>query len=104
MADSGALRTRRSRAHKAGDHQYCKRCVVLRAESAATSAGVPPPVGDQAKLRWLAGLLAEDYVADRGNALLARELRMTLQALLDGQGKPSVDGDLADLFAELSST
>jgi hypothetical protein len=55
-------------------------------------------------LRKLAGSLAEDYQADRGNALLAKELRMTLQALLAGQGSGDMDGDLADLFAELGAS
>lgn len=60
------------------------------------------PVADaEAELRELGGQLAAAYRADPGNALLARELRMTLQALLpvragDGQGD-----DLEALFAGL---
>ena len=73
-------------------------------------AGQPerPPAGKAvtdpvAEMRQLAGLLAQAYRGDPGNALLARELRMTLQALVSGGG-PSVDGELEDLLAELRSS
>jgi hypothetical protein len=95
LADSGALRVRRSRAHAAGDHSLCKRCVALR----------PPivddgPVNDPvAETRLLAGRLAAAHRADPGNALLARELRMTLQALMGGG---TVDGELAEFLAGFS--
>ena len=99
MADSDALRMRRSRRHKAGDHSLCRRCSVLRADPEVTAAAVP--VTDAvAGLQLLAGQLTAAYGADTGNALLARELRMTLQALM--QGKP--DDELARLFAELGAS
>ena len=98
MADSTALRVRRSRAHKAGDHSLCRRCAVLRADPAAVTSAVP--VTDaMAGLRLLAGQLAAAYGADTGNALLARELRMTLQALTGG----NIDGELAEFLAGFSS-
>ena len=95
MADSGALRVRRSRAHAAGDHSLCKRCAALR---------VPPvedlPVEDAlAETRLLAGRLAAAHRADPGNALLARELRMTLQALMGGG---TADSELAEFLAGFS--
>jgi hypothetical protein len=92
---------RRSRAHKAGDHSLCKRCAVLRADPAAVrlAAPVTDPV---AGLRLLAGQLSAAYGTDTGNALLARELRMTLQALMPSKAG-SVDGDLSELFAEFGS-
>lgn len=90
---------RRSRAHKAGDHSLCVRCSVKRAEPAP--AGTAPVSDAEAELRQLAGLLAAAYRSEPGNALLARELRMTLQALLPAQGGPSLDGELEDLFAGL---
>jgi hypothetical protein len=100
VADSDALRTRRRRAHAAGDHSLCKRCPVVRIEA----EGEEIPASDRAKLRWLAEGLARAYQADPGNALLARELRMTLQALLGGGDANDRDRDIEDLFAELSST
>jgi hypothetical protein len=48
-------------------------------------------------MRLLAAQLAQAYRADPGNANLARELRMTLQALM-GPGE-AVDSDLAEMFA-----
>jgi hypothetical protein len=101
MADSGALRVRRTRAHKAGDHSLCKRCAVVRNAVPVAEDG-PKPIADaEAELRVLAGQLAEDYRDQRGNALLARELRMTLQALLPAAGGSGLDGELEELFADL---
>ena len=51
-------------------------------------------------MRQLARDLAVAYGADTSNALLARELRMTLQALLP-KGSEKPDADLAGLFAAL---
>ncbi len=103
MADSGALRVRRAKAHRSGDHSLCVRCAVLRAGPEAAARAVP--VTDPAQgLRVLAGQLTAAYGIDPGNALLARELRMTLQALLAGQGRQNMDGDLAALFAELAAS
>lgn len=110
MPDSGALRVRRARAHKAGDHSLCKRCPAVRGQGGPPEGApprlVPPPapVDDPvAELRLLAAQLARAYQADPGNALLARELRMTLQALVPAKaGNP--DDDLDDLFAEFSGS
>ena len=95
MADSGALRVRRSRAHKAGDHSLCKRCAVLKLAEAPPD--VPPVTDPMSEMRLLAGRVALAHVRDPGNALLARELRMTLQALM-GPGE-TVDSELAEMFA-----
>jgi hypothetical protein len=54
-----------------------------------------------AELRRLAGRLRDAHVADPGNALLARELRMTLQTLTGGRSDG--DAELESLFAEFSS-
>ena len=90
---------RRARAHKAGDHSLCIRCAVKRADPAVVSAAVP--VTDPVEgLRALAGQLTAAYGADMGNALLARELRMTLQALMGPDG--NVDGELAEFLAGFS--
>ena len=97
MADSGALRVRRAKAHKAGDHSLCVRCAAVRPVTAD-----PEGVADaEAELRQLAGLLAVAYRAQPENALLARELRMTLQALLPAAGGQTLDGELNELFAGL---
>jgi hypothetical protein len=86
---------RRSRAHKAGDHSLCVRCAVLRTDPGVVAKAVP--VTDPASgLRRLAGQLVVAYETDPGNALLARELRMTLQALM-GPGE-TVDSELAEMF------
>lgn len=65
------------------------------------AAGLPedtPSVDDpMADMRRVAGHLVRAYLADPGNASLAREARMTLQALM-GPGE-TVDGELAELFA-----
>ena len=96
MADPASLRVRRARHHKAGDHSLCKRCAAVRGELPAGE----PVTDPKAEMRQLAGSLALAYRADTGNALLARELRMTLQALIGGGGNPA-DDELDDLFAEL---
>jgi len=109
LADSDALRMRRARRHKAGDHSLCKRCAAVR--GAAPPEGFPPrlvPVSARvddpvAELRVLAAQLAEAYRADPGNALLARELRMTLQALVPAKAG-NRDDDLSDLFAEFGGS
>lgn len=102
MADSEALRSRRKRLHRAGDHSLCVRCAVVRAGPAAVGEAVQ--VTDAAAgLRLLAGQLTSAYRADPGNALLARELRMTLQALMPQKGGQA-DDELAGLFAEFSAT
>ncbi len=98
MADPPSLRMRRSRAHKAGDHSLCKRCVVVRADPGVVAAAVPV-VDARTGLQVLAGQLTAAYGADPANALLARELRMTLQTLLE---PGSVDGELAEFLAGFS--
>jgi hypothetical protein len=64
---------------------------------APADPGVLDPV---VALRELAGRLAGAYEADRGNTAIARELRLTLQALM---GLPHEDQDdpLAELLADL---
>jgi hypothetical protein len=108
IADSDALRARRRRAHKRGDHSLCRRCAAVTGKPEGQEGQeIPPSPGaevwnPQAEMRQLAAQLAAAYRADPGNAALAKELRLTLQALMGG-GKGSGDDDLADLFAEFSS-
>jgi hypothetical protein len=83
MVDSTALRSRRYRAHRQGDHHLCKHFSEQRGWSDASS--VPPAdVSDfdpAEAMAQLAGRLRDAYRQDPGNAALARELRMTLQAM-----------------------
>ncbi len=98
MADSDALRMRRSRAHKAGDHSLCRRCAALKlAEPLPEAPLVEDPVTE---LRRLAGRVVRAHEADPGNARLAGEVRMTLQALIE-TGR-TVDSELAEFLAGFS--
>ena len=97
MADANALRMRRSRAHRSGDHSLCKACAVVR----VTGVVVPPVEDPMAEMRLLAGQLAAASRADPGNASLARELRMTLESLMAPGG---LDGELAAFLAGFSAT
>jgi hypothetical protein len=81
MADSAALRSRRSRAHAAGDHYLCRAGCAARSGAVAVPAYGDAAAGPRAALERLAARLEAASVADPGNALVARELRMTLVAL-----------------------
>lgn len=97
MADSGALRVRRSKAHKAGDHSLCRRCAAVRPQLETLPPAPDGEVTDaQLEMRQLAWRLAGAHRADPANAIVARELRMTLQAL----GAKADDG-LGELYAAL---
>jgi hypothetical protein len=83
VADSDAVRSRRKRLHAADDHSLCRRCGVRRPLAAVPAASAPAATGidPAASLRALAGRLEAAHTEDPGNALLARELRVTLQAI-----------------------
>lgn len=109
MADSGALRVRRARAHKAGDHSLCRRCAVVHGETGPSQAivAVPqlpdsPPLDAAAEMRRLAARLARAHETDPANSLLARELRMTLAELMP-KGAEKPDADLTGLFGALQA-
>ena len=105
MPDSGALRQRRSKAHKSGDHSLCRRNCSAAARLRAVPA--PPPgetVDAREGLHSLAATLQSAHQADPANAPLARELRMTLQAILDADRKPAADDELAGLFAAFGAS
>jgi len=93
MADSEALRSRRKRAHAAGDHSLCRMCDGGAPRQAALSvAADADPCADPAgELAALAGRLAAAHRAAPGNALLARELRITLLTLDGGNAAPAPD-------------
>jgi hypothetical protein len=108
MADSEAVRSRRKRLHRAGDHSLCRRCAAVRGEAEPLrevtslpdqpAAALDPP----AELRALASRLAAAHRADPANSLIARELRMTLADLMP-KGKQDADADLAALFGALQA-
>jgi hypothetical protein len=99
MADSAAVRSRRYRLHKAGDHSACRHKLAVCAPVVAEMPG-KGAVDPGAELEALAARLAVAHVADPGNASLARELRITLQALADtAPGDAGDDDPLAELRA-----
>lgn len=109
MADSEAIRSRRKRAHAAGDHRLCRRCAAVRGESEPLHGIVQMPqppdaraLDPVAEMRELAARLAEAHRADPANSLVARELRMTLSELMP-KGKPEQDADLTGLFGALQA-
>lgn len=110
MADSEALRSRRKRAHKAGDHSMCRRCPVVRPSPVTRVPDLPAVAGAAAgevtdaaaEMRQLAWRMAEAHRRDPANAILGRELRVTLAELMPkGEGKP--DAGLTGLFAALQA-
>ena len=99
MADSDALRMRRSRRHKAGDHSLCRNCAALK-------LAAPVPCGEvtdaSSEMRQLAHRMAEAHRADPSNAILGAELRKTLLELMP-KGKQDADADLTGLFGALQA-
>ena len=86
VADSDAVRSQRKRLHAAGDHFLCRHGVRARVLGlGGTVVALPAPSGvpvdPRNALESLARRLEGASEADPGNALIARELRMTLQAL-----------------------
>jgi hypothetical protein len=84
-ADSDALRSRRKRAHASGDHSLCRRNCGVTVTPARIAELSPArgdnPVNPRASLRSLALRLEAAHEADPANAMVARELRVTLLAL-----------------------
>jgi hypothetical protein len=106
VADSDALRQRRRKAHVQGDHSLCRRCQVVKPHPVAAVADLPPGIGEvtdaPSELRQLAWRMAEAHRADPANAILGRELRVTLQALIP-KGDEKADADLTGLFGALQA-
>jgi hypothetical protein len=105
VADSDALRVRRSRAHKAGDHSLCRRCPAVKPALASFPPGLQTAeVADaEAELRRLAARLVAAHEHEPSNAILARELRMTLEALMAAADTEKPDADLTGLFGALQA-
>ncbi len=87
MADAPAVRQRRWRAHKAGDHSMCSqsRCPAagdaLRVRLAERLDAMPVEVDPAAELTRLVRRLISASEQEPMNMALARELRATLLAL-----------------------
>jgi hypothetical protein len=99
MADSAAVRSRRYRLHKQGDHGLCRhKLAVCDVEPPAPA--VESALDPAAELEGLARRLTVAHQQDPGNAALARELRITLQALAAAEPDgPDDDDPLAELRA-----
>lgn len=106
MADSDALRQRRRKAHVSGDHSLCRRC---RAVKPPVQPFPPGPQATEvtdaeAELRRLAARLVTAHEHEPANAIVARELRMTLEALIEAErGEKKPDADLSGLFGALQA-
>jgi hypothetical protein len=98
MADSDAVRARRYRQHRQGDHSLCKHWPGAGLTRLPDVHNINVTGFDPAdEMRKLAGRLSAAYKADPPNAALARELRMTLLAL--GPEAEAMDPGLAEMFA-----
>ena len=74
----------RHRRHVAGDHSLCRRCAAVRAEDAAdvlAAAPVPADLDVPGELRAAAARLVGAHEREPANAIVARELRLTLEVL-----------------------
>ena len=104
MADDGATRTRRWKAHKQGLHHLCgPRCDASNVAVVAPVPGDLPdgPVDVDAALERQVRRLEAACEANPGNATLERELRASLLALR-GPGK-TADDEFAEFDAEFSA-
>jgi hypothetical protein len=98
MADSAAVRSRRYRLHRQGDHSLCRRCDGRGAAVVLPVAG-DMPVDAHAALERLAARLEAAHEADPGNAAVARVLKDVLLALPGAGAGPGDDDPLAELRA-----
>ena len=97
MADTGAERQRRYKAHKAGNHQWCRHLASVPAVTVSVPTAGSDDLDPVVELAQLAGDALAAYRADRGNAQLLREARMTLQALMGVVPVPDVADPVAFL-------
>lgn len=104
VADDDAVRSRRYRAHKQGNHVYCKRDCQAGREPVRFGE-IPDDPGESldrfAELRRLCVALRTAYLAEPSSAALAKEWRMSLLCL-PGSKDTAADDELAALMRELS--
>jgi hypothetical protein len=109
MADSGSLRVKRHRLHRAGNHSLCRPGCGGITQVPAVAAKIREVSGDRPGSREdsaafdprlamgeLAVQLRAACEANPADAVLAREYRLTLMELAKGG-----DSDAVDPFAEL---
>lgn len=108
MPDSGSLRVRRHRQHKAGNHALCKPGCGGITKVPATSPGIQPDRAASGEnldpLKAMAALavqLEAACAANPADAVLAREYRLTLMELAKGGDRDRPD-PFADILAELT--
>jgi hypothetical protein len=81
-----------------GDHSLCRRCKAVRPPVPGIPAVPAGEVTDAAlEMRRMAFRLAAAHEAEPANALIAQQLRMTLQAL----GVAKANDGLGELYAAL---
>ena len=103
MADSGSLRVRRHRQHKAGNHSLCRpgcggktQVPAVLPKLREVRAGSGENLDALAAMADLAAQLRLACEANPADAVLAREYRLTLMELAKGG-----DRDGPDPFAEI---
>jgi hypothetical protein len=109
MADSGSLRVRRHRQHKAGNHALCRPGCGGKTQGRRTSAEIRQDSVDsgeilepQAAMADLAKQLRAACEANPGDAVLAREYRLTLMELAKGGDRDGPD-PFAEIVAQLTA-
>jgi hypothetical protein len=89
ITDSDALRSRRKRLHASGDHSLCRAtCDERRVRQLSPVRPVAVPaagLNPRDELTDLARRLVEAHLAYPDNAMIARELRVTLLAIEAGE-------------------
>lgn len=104
MADSGALRARRHRQHVAGNHALCRAGCGGTEQIPEASPQIPeaqagsPELDPHSAMQELAAQLRLACAANPADAVLAREYRLTLQALTPPK---DADDELSDLLASM---
>lgn len=104
MPDSNALRQRRHKAHISGDHHLCRHPVKPALAPFPPSPQQGEVTDPAAELRRLAGRLAAAHEHDPANAMIARELRATLQVLIEAEEARAGRPDAIDIIRAASAT
>lgn len=100
MADSDAVRSARYRRHRQNDHSMCKHLRNMPVPAPEIRNGIAD-LDPVAELRNLADRLETAHIADPANVGVARELRLTLSALMGLPGGGVEDDPLAELWASM---
>jgi hypothetical protein len=104
VADSGALRQQRYKHHRAGDHHLCRHPVRPGLAPFPPSPQRDGDLDPETELRRLAGRLTAAHEHDPSNAAIARELRVTLQVLIEAAEAAGTYPDAIDIIRAASAT